>query len=66
MFNSAQQLANVRGAFEVHDPLPGPVLLVDDLVSSRWTLTAVGHLLRTAGVEAVLPIALLDASRGGV
>jgi len=66
MYNSAQQLANVRGAFEVHEPLPGPVLLVDDLVSSRWTITAVGHLLRTAGVEAVLPIVLLDASRGGV
>jgi ATP-dependent DNA helicase RecQ len=66
MYNSAQQLANVRGAFEVLDPLPGPVLLVDDLVSSRWTITAIGHLLRTAGVEAVLPVALLDASRGGV
>jgi ATP-dependent DNA helicase RecQ len=66
MYNSAQQLANVRGAFEVHDPLPGPVLLFDDLVSSRWTMTAVGHLLRTAGVEAVIPVALLDASRGGV
>jgi ATP-dependent DNA helicase RecQ len=66
MYNSAQQLANVRGAFAVHDPMPGPVLLFDDLVSSRWTMTAVGHLLRTSGVEAVLPIALLDASRGGV
>jgi ATP-dependent DNA helicase RecQ len=66
MYNSAQQLANVRGAFEVHDPLPGPVLLVDDVVSSRWTITAVGHLLRTAGVDAVLPVALLDASRGAV
>ncbi len=66
MYNSAQQLANVRGAFEVREPLPGPVLLLDDLVSSRWTMTAVGHLLRTAGVEAVLPVALLDASRGGV
>ena len=66
MYNSAQQLANVRGAFEVRDPLPGPVLLFDDVVSSRWTLTAVGHLLRTAGVEAVLPVTLLDASRGGV
>ena len=66
MYNSAQQLANVRGAFEVHDPMAGPALLVDDLVASRWTMTAVGHLLRTAGVDAVLPIALLDASRGGV
>jgi ATP-dependent DNA helicase RecQ len=66
MFNSAQQLNNVRGVFEVHGAMPGPVLLIDDLVDSRWTLTAVGHLLRTADVAAVHPAVLLDASRGGV
>ena len=66
MFNSAQQLDNVRGVFEVHGAQSGPVLLVDDLVDSRWTLTAVGHLLRTADVAAVIPAVLLDASRGGV
>ena len=66
MYNSAQQLSNVRGAFEIRDPMAGPVLLLDDLVASRWTVTAIGHLLRTAGVEAVLPLAVLDASRGGV
>ena len=36
----------------------GPVLLVDDLVSSRWTLTVAGRELRRAGVDEVLPFAL--------
>ena len=44
-------------------PLPsagvdGPVLLVDDLVSSRWTLTVAGRALRLAGAAGVLPFAL--------
>ncbi|MFC7487967.1 RecQ family ATP-dependent DNA helicase [Knoellia sp. CPCC 206453] len=44
----AQTLAGVRG----------PVLLVDDLVSSRWTLTVASRALRRAGADAVLPFAL--------
>jgi ATP-dependent DNA helicase RecQ len=36
----------------------GPVLLVDDLVSSRWTLTVAGRALRLAGAAGVLPFAL--------
>lgn len=62
MENSAQQLANIEGAFAVTGPLPpGPVLLVDDVVDSRWTMTYVGSLLRGAGCEAVLPVALTDS-----
>jgi ATP-dependent DNA helicase RecQ len=38
-------------------PLPaGPVLLVDDVSATRWTLTVATALLRAAGVPAVLPI----------
>ena len=37
---------------------PGPVLLVDDLVSSRWSLTVAARELRGAGAEAVLPLVL--------
>jgi len=59
MENSAQQVANVWGAFSLEGGVPsGPVLLVDDTVDSRWTLTVVGALLRAAGVEAVHPFAL--------
>jgi ATP-dependent DNA helicase RecQ len=35
-----------------------PVLLVDDLADSRWTLTVAGRALRRAGASSVLPFAL--------
>jgi ATP-dependent DNA helicase RecQ len=38
--------------------LRGPVLLVDDVAHSRWTLTVAGQALRQCGVEAVLPFTL--------
>jgi ATP-dependent DNA helicase RecQ len=64
MENSAQQLANIEGAFAVTDLVqPGPVLLVDDIVDSRWTLTYVGWLLRQAGCGAVVPVALADSGQ---
>ena len=57
MANTAQQTRNVAGAFEVTAPVPpGPVLLVDDTVDSRWTLTEVGgvpaHRRRRPGAPA--------------
>lgn len=59
MDNSAQQLGNVHDAFTVvGDVPPGPVLLVDDLVASRWTLTVVGAQLAEAGSGPVHPLAL--------
>ncbi|MGH8991254.1 MAG: ComF family protein, partial [Acidimicrobiia bacterium] len=62
MANSAQQLRNVHGAFAVAGAMPaGPVLLVDDVHDSRWTLTVAGALLREAGVEAVWPFTLAQA-----
>jgi ATP-dependent DNA helicase RecQ len=36
----------------------GPVLLVDDLTDTGWTLTVAAQLLREAGAAAVLPFAL--------
>ncbi|MFD0823634.1 hypothetical protein ACFQ0D_36125, partial [Micromonospora zhanjiangensis] len=41
--------------------LTGPVLLVDDLVDSGWTMTMVDRLLRRAGATGVLPLALAVA-----
>ncbi len=56
MENSAQQLANVYRAFEVSNVLPTqPVLLIDDIADSRWTITVIGDLLRAAGSGAVYP-----------
>ena len=60
--NSAQQFRNVYGAFDVqHAVLPSPVLLVDDVVDSRWTLTVVGAALREAGSGPVYPLVLAQA-----
>ena len=63
MQNSQQQYRNVRDAFEITGEVPsGPVLLVDDMVDSRWTLTVVGLLLLDAGAGPVLPFALADTA----
>ena len=63
--NSAFRLANVweRLALDTQQHravsgLTGPVLLVDDLASSRWTLTVVAQVLRRAGARGVLPFVL--------
>jgi ATP-dependent DNA helicase RecQ len=57
--NSHQQFANVWGAFSVEGAVAGePVLLVDDLVDSRWTLTVVGPALLEAGSGPVSPFVL--------
>lgn len=62
--NSFQQVSNLIGAFQVQaaDVRPMPVLLVDDLVDSRWTFTVAGGLLRQAGSGPVYPFALADSS----
>ena len=62
MENTSQQLRNVLGAFAADGPVPrGPVLLVDDLVDSRWTITVAGVALRDAGSGLVHPLALAKA-----
>lgn len=63
--NSAYRLAGVWERLTV-DPelahqlpgLTGPVLLVDDVVHSRWTMTTAARALRRAGSQEVLPFAL--------
>ena len=64
---SWNQARNLAGAFMV-DPaevLEGPVLLVDDMVDSKWTFTITGALLQEAGAEMVYPFALADSSQAG-
>jgi ATP-dependent DNA helicase RecQ len=59
MANSTQQARNIDGSLAVRrQPPPGPVLLVDDLVDSRWTLTAAAWLLRSNGGGEVFPLAV--------
>jgi ATP-dependent DNA helicase RecQ len=65
--NSLQQARNLDGSLAVVSPrLPaGPVLLVDDGVDSRWTLTVAAALLRAHGAGAVFPLVLAQAGRAG-
>jgi ATP-dependent DNA helicase RecQ len=63
--NSAFRLAGVWGRLGVGADLAaavraagGPVLLVDDVADSRWTLTVAAQALRLAGAEGVLPFTL--------
>ncbi|CCB77281.1 MULTISPECIES: RecQ family ATP-dependent DNA helicase [Streptomycetaceae] len=63
--NSAQRLRALHEAFTVPPELaaalaanPGPVLLVDDLTDSGWTLAVVARLLLRSGASAVLPLVL--------
>jgi ATP-dependent DNA helicase RecQ len=61
MANSTQQARNLDGSLTL-DPAvqvpESPVLLVDDMVHSRWTLTVAGWLLRQGGSGQVWPLAL--------
>ncbi len=60
MANSVQQARNIDGSLTVGvDRLPsGPVLLIDDMVDSRWTITVAAWLLRSHGSAEVFPLAL--------
>ena len=57
--NSAQRVAAVGRRYSLDAEVPaGPVLLVDDLVVTGWTLTLAARALRQAGATAVLPLTL--------
>ncbi len=61
MQNRYHQCHNLDGAFAVAESVPelaGPVLLVDDVFDSGWTLTLAVALLRQAGSGPVHPYAL--------
>lgn len=60
MANSTQQARNIDGSLALNgQPVPhGPVILVDDMVDSRWTLTVAAWLLRKSGSGDVYPLAL--------
>ena len=63
MENSDRQARNVVGSLAVTQDalLPGPVLLVDDIVDSRWTFTVAAWELRRRGCGPVWPLALATA-----
>ncbi len=63
MANSHHQMMNAWKSIEVATkPPPGPILLVDDIVDSRWTLTVAAAKLRRAGSGPVYPFAIAVAT----
>lgn len=60
MANSTQQARNIDGSLALNgQPMPaGALLLVDDMVDSRWTLTVCTWLLRQHGSGTVWPMVL--------
>ena len=64
--NSTQQCRNLDGVFALAgDAAVGrPVLLVDDVVDSGWTLTVAAALLRGCGSGPVFPMALTASGAG--
>lgn len=64
--NSFHQCRNLDGVFRVRGRLPDkPVLLVDDIIDSGWTMTVLAALLRKAGSGPVYPVALATAAVEG-
>jgi ATP-dependent DNA helicase RecQ len=62
MANAPQQVGNVRGAFAVSGDVGAePVLLVDDVRFSGWTLAMLAGQLRQKGAGPVFPFALATA-----
>jgi ATP-dependent DNA helicase RecQ len=63
--NRFHQCRNLDGVFSIANGIRNtPVLLVDDIVDSSWTMTVVAALLRQAGSGPVWPLALATTSAG--
>ena len=61
--NVFHQSRNLDGAFGIAGRVPNrPVLLVDDVIDSGWTMTVAAAMLRRAGSGAVFPVALASAA----
>jgi ATP-dependent DNA helicase RecQ len=65
--NSAYRVAALNGSWLPPDPdavaaSDGPVLLVDDLSDTGWTLTMAARVVRAAGAPVVLPFAVASTN----
>ena len=67
MRNSPQAATNAWRSLAVlpDTELAGPVLLLGEVVRTRWTITVASYLLREHGAGPVLPLALCDAVGSG-
>ena len=66
MQNAIFQYRNAVEKIKIQEDINVPkginIVLIDDLVDSRWTLTVAGRLLKKAGVGKVFPFCLADSS----
>lgn len=63
--NRFHQCRNLDGAFAIAEDIEQtPVLLVDDVIDSGWTVTVLAALLRRSGSGPVYPVALASTSTG--
>jgi ATP-dependent DNA helicase RecQ len=65
--NSAYRVAALDNSWSDPDPsalaeVGGPVLLVDDVADTGWTMTMAARVLRRAGAPEVLPFTLASVS----
>ncbi|MDH6243767.1 RecQ family ATP-dependent DNA helicase [Mycobacterium sp. OTB74] len=61
--NSAYRVAALADSWDIPTlDMTGPVLLVDDLADTGWTLTMAARVVRAAGAPAVLPFAIASVS----
>ena len=67
MKNSYQQVNNIIRVFNTIDIFENePVLLIDDMVDSKWTLTICGAMLKQRGSGEVYPFAIASTAEGGL
>ena len=63
MENSYHQCRNARDSFHVKSGIyNGNIILVDDVIDSKWTITVCGYYLMKNGFTSVFPYALADSS----
>lgn len=61
--NRFHQCANLDGVFRVSPDIPEtPVLLIDDVIDSGWTLAVIAALLQQSGSGFVYPVVLASSS----
>lgn len=61
--NSAYQCKNAFDGFSVKEACTNrDILLIDDMVDSRWTLTVCGYMLREKGAGLVYPFAIASTT----
>lgn len=63
--NRYHQCHNLDGVFAIMEGIqPEPVLLLDDIIDSGWTITVLAALMRQHGSGVVYPVALASTTTG--